>query len=75
MDLRERVAKAQGTGSSYAVADRFSVTDSWSPKDLDPRTDPQGRWHRFHAEATGARKVDAEGEGLDSVDGSASSRT
>jgi hypothetical protein len=24
MDLRERVAKAKGTGSSYAVAERFS---------------------------------------------------
>jgi transposase len=29
MDLRERVAKAKGTGSSYEVAARFAVTDSW----------------------------------------------
>jgi len=29
MDLRERVAKAKGTGSSYEVAERFDVTDSW----------------------------------------------
>jgi transposase len=29
MDLRERVARAKGTGSSYEVAARFDVHDSW----------------------------------------------
>jgi len=29
MDLRERVGQAKGTGSSYEVAKRFAVHDSW----------------------------------------------
>jgi hypothetical protein len=35
MDLRERVAKAKGTGSSYEVADRFAVKNIWVRKQPD----------------------------------------
>jgi transposase len=60
MDLRERVAKAKGTGSSIEVADRFDVSSSWVRK----------LWGRLRA--TGSllpglrghrpRKVDEKGE-------------
>jgi transposase len=62
MDLRERVAKAKGSGSSYAVAARFAVSSSWVRK-LWGRLCATGsllpglRGHR-------ARKVDEEGERL-----------
>ncbi len=63
MDLRERVAKAKGTGSSYEVAERFAVHDSWVRR----------IWLRFAATGSvaprprggnRARKVDSAGEGL-----------
>lgn len=63
MDLRERVVKAKGTGSSYEVAKRFDVTDSWVRR----------LWIRFASTGSVAptprsrhrpRKVDKEGEGL-----------
>jgi len=63
MDLRERVAKAQGTGSSYAVADRFSVTDSWVRK-IWIRARTLGSVAPLPRGGNRARKVDAEGEGL-----------
>jgi transposase len=63
MDLRERVAKAKGTGSSYEVAERFDVTDSWVRR-LWIRVAKTGSVaptsHRGHR----ARKVDAAGEEL-----------
>jgi len=60
MDLRERVAKAKGSGSSYVVAARFDVSSSWVRK-LWGRLKATGsllpglRGHR-------SRKVDEEGE-------------
>ncbi len=63
MDLRERVAKAKGTGSSYAVAERFSVTDSWVRK-IWIRARTLGSVAPLPRGGNRARKVDAEGEGL-----------
>lgn len=63
MDLRERVVKAKGTGSSYEVAKRFDVTDSWVRR----------LWIRFASTGSVAptprtrhrpRKVDKDGEEL-----------
>jgi transposase len=63
MDLRERVVKAKGTGTSGEVAARFDVNDSWVRR----------LWLRFAASGSIAplprggnrgRKVDAEGERL-----------
>jgi transposase len=63
MDLRERVARAKGTGSSYEVAARFDVHDSWVRRiwlrlaatgSVAPR--PRG--------GNRARKVDPAGEAL-----------
>ena len=63
MDLRERVARAKGTGTSGEVAARFDVNDSWVRR----------LWLRFAATGSVAplprggnrgRKVDAEGEKL-----------
>jgi transposase len=61
MDLRERVAKAKGTGSSYAVAERFSVTDSWVRK-IWIRARTIGSVAPLPRGGNRARKVDAEGE-------------
>jgi transposase len=60
MDLRERVARALGTGSSRVVVERFAVSASWVRKLWNrARTTgsllPGGRGHP-------PRKVDAEGE-------------
>jgi transposase len=63
MDLRERVAKAKGTGSSYAVAERFSVTDSWVRK-IWIRARTSGSVAPLPRGGNRARKVDAAGEGL-----------
>lgn len=63
MDLRERVAKAKGTGSSYAVAERFSVTDSWVRK-IWIRARTLGSVAPLPRGGRRARKVDAAGEQL-----------
>jgi transposase len=63
MDLRERVAKAKGTGSSYAVAERFSVTDSWVRK-IWIRARTRGSVAPLPRGGNRARKVDAQGEEL-----------
>jgi len=63
MDLRERVAKAMGTGSSYAVAERFSVTDSWVRK-IWIRARTLGSVAPLRRGGNRARKVDPEGEQL-----------
>jgi transposase len=63
MDLRERVAKAKGTGSSYAVAERFSVTDSWVRK-IWIRTRTIGSVAPVPRGGNRARKIDTEGEGV-----------
>lgn len=63
MDLRERVAKAKGTGSSYAVAERFSVTDSWVRK-IWIRARTSGSVAPLPRGGNRARKVDAAGEEL-----------
>jgi transposase len=62
MDLRERVVKALGSGSSYAVAARFDVSSAWVRK----------IWGRLRSTGMVAaylrghrpRKVDPEGERL-----------
>lgn len=63
MDLRERVAKAEGTGSSYAVAERFSVTDSWVRK-IWIRARTLGSVAPLPRGGNRARKVDVAGEQL-----------
>lgn len=63
MDLRERVAKAKGTGSSYAVAERFAVTASWVRK-IWIRARTIGSVAPLPRGGNRARKVDAEGEEL-----------
>ena len=63
MDLRERVAKAQGTGSSYEVAERFAVTDSWVRK-IWIRARTLGSVAPLPRGGNRARKVDAAGEEL-----------
>ena len=61
MDLRERVVKAKGTGSSYAVAERFAVASSWVRKIwIRPRT--TGSVAPLPRGGNRARKVDAQGE-------------
>jgi transposase len=61
MDLRERVAKAKGTGSSYEVADRFAVKNSWVRK-LWIRLRTTGSVAPLPRGGNRARKVDEEGE-------------
>ncbi len=63
MDLRERVAKAQGTGSSYEVAERFDVTDSWVRR-LWIRVASTGSVAPSPRTGHRARKVDKDGEEL-----------
>ena len=63
MDLRERVAKAKGTGSSYVVAERFSVASSWVRK-IWIRARTLGSVAPLPRGGNRARKVDVEGEGL-----------
>jgi len=63
MDLRERVAKAKGTGSSYEVAERFAVNDSWVRR-LWLRLAATGSVAPLPRGGNRARKVDAEGEVL-----------
>jgi transposase len=61
MDLRERVAKAKGTGSSYEVAERFAVHDSWVRK-IWIRLTTTGSVAPLPRGGNRARKVDVEGE-------------
>jgi transposase len=61
MDLRERVAKAKGTGSSYEVADRFAVKNSWVRK-IWIRLRTTGSVAPLPRGGNRARKVDKEGE-------------
>src|SRR5258706_11287629 len=63
MDLRERVANAKGTGSSYDVAERFAVHDSWVRK-LWIRLAVTGSVAPLPRGGNRKRKVDKEGEGL-----------
>jgi transposase len=63
MDLRERVAKAKGTGSSYEVAERFDVHDSWVRR-LWLRLAATGSIAPLPRGGNRGRKVDAEGEVL-----------
>ncbi len=63
IDLRERVAKAKGTGSSYEVAARFAVGDSWVRK-LWIRMAATGSVAPLPRGGNRARKVDKEGEAL-----------
>jgi|SRR5580692_8689001 transposase len=63
MDLRERVAKAKGTGSSYEVAARFAVVASWVRK-IWIRARTTGSVAPLPRGGNRARKVDAEGEVL-----------
>jgi len=63
MDLRERVAKAKGTGSSYEVAKRFDVTDSWVRR-IWIRLANTGSVAPSPRTGHRARKVDKEGEEL-----------
>ena len=61
MDLRERVVKAKGTGSSYAVAERFAVASSWVRK-IWLRARNTGSVAPLPRGGNRARKVDAQGE-------------
>jgi transposase len=63
MDLRERVAKAKGPGSSYEVAARFAVCDSWVRK-IWIRMTATGSVAPLPRGGNRARKVDQEGEVL-----------
>jgi transposase len=63
MDLRERVVKAKGTGSSYAVAERFAVASSWVRK-IWIRARTTGSVAPLPRGGNRSRKVDAEGEVL-----------
>jgi transposase len=63
MDLRERVAKAVGTGSSYEVAARFAVHDSWVRR-IWIRLRTTGSVAPLPRGGNRARKVDAAGEVL-----------
>lgn len=63
MDLRERVAKAKGTGSSYEVAERFAVHDSWVRR-IWIRLRTTGSVAPLERGGNRARKVDLEGEAL-----------
>jgi transposase len=63
MDLRERVVKAKGTGSSYAVAARFAVASSWVRK-IWIRARTTGSVAPLPRGGNRARKVDAQGEAL-----------
>jgi transposase len=63
MDLRERVAKAKGTGSSYEVAERFAVHDSWVRR-IWIRLRATGSVAPLERGGNRARKVDPEGEVL-----------
>lgn len=63
MDLRERVAKAMGTGSSGEVAKRFAVTDSWVRK-IWIRARTRGSVAPLPRGGNRARKVDPAGEEL-----------
>ena len=61
MDLRERVVKAKGTGSSYAGAERFAVASSWVRK-IWLRARNTGSVAPLPRGGNRARKVDAQGE-------------
>ena len=63
MDLRERVARAKGTGTSVEVAARFDVTDSWVRR-LWLRLAATGSVAPLPRGGNRSRKVDAEGEKL-----------
>src|SRR3954471_7173812 len=63
MDLRERVAKAKGTGSSYAIAKRFDVHDSWVRR-IWIRHAETGSVAVLARGGNRARKVDEAGEAL-----------
>jgi len=63
MDLRERVAKAKGTGTSGEVAARFDVTDSWVRR-LWLRLAATGSVAPLPRGGNRGRKVDVEGEKL-----------
>ena len=63
MDLRERVAKAKGTGSSYEVAERFAVHDSWVRR-IWIRLASTGSVAPLPRGGNRARKVDKEGEAM-----------
>jgi len=63
MDLRERVARAKGTGSSYEVAERFDVHDSWVRR-IWLRLAATGSVAPLPRGGNRARKVDSEGEAL-----------
>jgi transposase len=63
MDLRERVAKARGTGSSYEVAARFAVHDSWVRR-IWIRLRVTGSVAPLARGGNRARKVDPAGEAL-----------
>jgi transposase len=61
MDLRERVAAAKGTGSSYEVAERFAVHDSWVRK-IWIRAERTGSVAPLPRGGNRPRKVDEDGE-------------
>jgi transposase len=61
MDLRERVAQARGTGSSYDVAKRFAVHDSWVRK-VWIRVERTGSAAALPQGGNRPRKVDKDGE-------------
>ena len=63
MDLRERVARARGTGSSYEVAARFAVHDSWVRR-IWIRLRMTGSVAPLARGGNRARKVDPAGEVL-----------
>ncbi len=63
MDLRERVAEAEGTGSSYEVAERFAVHDSWVRR-IWIRLRTTGSVAPLERGGNRARKVDPEGKEL-----------
>ena len=63
MDLRERVAKAKGTGTSGQVAERFAVHDSWVRK-IWIRLAATGSVAPLSRGGNRPRKVDKEGEVL-----------
>jgi transposase len=63
MDLRERVAKAKGTGTSGQVAERFAVHDSWVRK-IWIRLAATGSVAALSRGGNRPRKVDKEGEVL-----------
>jgi transposase len=63
MDLRERVARAKGSGSSYEVAERFDVESSWVRK-IWIRLAKTGSVAPLPRGGNRGRKVDPQGEQL-----------